>query len=368
MQMACISFRRDGQNKCKCLKDSLLCKVGLIQIAMKKEKPATIKEIARKLKISPSTVSRALNDHPSIGLVTTMRVKKMAEEMNYEPNQTAIFFKQRKTFTIGVVLPSLSEPFFSAAISEIENFANERKYTVIMGQSMDDAERELRILQTLKKHRVDGVLMSIGKNTNSFDFIKSMEESEIPVVFFDCVPNLNDIDRIECDLATGVYEAIDAFVSRGHQKIALINGPDTLLASEERKLAYIKGLRKNDIAFDDRYLVNTDLTEEGNEEAMNKLLTLSDRPSAILSFNDFVTLDVMKFARQRGVSLNSDIHFISFANYPLWKYMENPPMGSIEQFPDRQAKKAAEILFNRLENKEEYTPQQFIFKSRLILQ
>ena len=120
-------------------------------------KPTTIKEIARKLKISPSTVSRALNDHPSIGLVTTMRVKKMAEEMAYEPNQTAIFFKQRKTFTIGVILPKLSEPFFSEAISSIENVAEEKKYTVLLGQSLDNENRELNIIQTFKKHRVDGI-------------------------------------------------------------------------------------------------------------------------------------------------------------------------------------------------------------------
>src|SRR5690606_4558939 len=146
---------------------------------MKEGKPATIKEIAKRLKISPSTVSRALNDQPSIGLVTAMRVKEIAAELNYEPNQTAIFFKQRKTFTIGVVLPSLSEPFFSAAISEIENVASERNYTVIMGQSLDDASREMQILQTLKAHRVDGVLMSIGKNTRDYPFIELMKSAGI---------------------------------------------------------------------------------------------------------------------------------------------------------------------------------------------
>src|SRR5690606_13887802 len=150
---------------------------------MKEGKPATIKEMAKRLKISPSTGSRALNVHPSIGLVTTMRVKKVAEELNYEPNQTAIFFKPRKTFTLGVVLLSLSEPFFSAAISEIENVASEKNYTVIMGQSLDDAKRELRILQTLKTHRVDGVLMSIGKNTRDYPFIELLESAGIPMVF-----------------------------------------------------------------------------------------------------------------------------------------------------------------------------------------
>lgn len=137
----------------------------------KPNKPTTIKEIARKLRISPSTVSRALNDHPSIGLVTTMRVKKMAEELNYEPNQTAIFFKQRKTFTIGVILPKLSEPFFASAISSIESVAEEHKYTVLLGQSLDNSERELQIVHTFKKHRVDGILMSLGKNTTDLSFI-----------------------------------------------------------------------------------------------------------------------------------------------------------------------------------------------------
>ncbi len=335
---------------------------------MKEGKPTTIKEIAKKLKISPSTVSRALNDHPSIGLVTTMRVKNMAKELNYEPNQTAIFFKQRKTFTIGVVLPALSEPFFSAAISEIENVASAHQYTVIMGQTMDDPERELHILKTFKSHRVDGVLMSIGKNTRDFNFINTLQEAGIPIVFFDCVPAVPDLNKVECNLSTGMGEAIDAFVARGHHKIALINGPELLFASAERKSAFIKALKRNDIQFDEKYIVHTDLTAQSNEEAMNTLCALADRPSAVISFNDFVTLDVMKSARQRGLILNQDIHFISYANYPLWQYMENPPMGSIEQFPGDQGKKAAEILFAILNNKGEKLPaEHIIFESRLVL-
>ncbi|UPZ37028.1 LacI family transcriptional regulator [Sphingobacterium sp. PCS056] len=335
-------------------------------MSMQGDKPTTIKEIAKKLKISPSTVSRALNDHPSIGLVTTMRVKKVAEELNYEPNQTAIFFKQRKTFTIGVLLPSLSEPFFSSAISEIENVSNDRKYTVIMGQSLDDAEREERILKTFKSHRVDGVLMSVGKNTTNLEFLEKLENSGTPIVFFDCVPDIPKINKVESDLATGMNEAIDAFVARGHVKIALINGPQLLPASEERKNSFLSALKRNGLDYDEKYIVNTDLTTEGNEAAMEKLYALPERPTAVVSFNDFVTLDVMKAARNRGLVLNHDIHFISYANYPLWKYMENPPMGCIEQFPGNQAKKAAEILFEKINNAG-LAPQQIVFKSRLIM-
>ncbi|GGH05601.1 LacI family transcriptional regulator [Sphingobacterium alkalisoli] len=333
----------------------------------KPNKPATIKEIARKLKISPSTVSRALNDHPSIGLVTTMRVKKMAVELNYEPNQTAIFFKQRKTFTIGVILPTLSEPFFSLAISAIETVAEEHKYTVLLGQSLDNEARELQIINTFKKHRVDGILMSMGKNTTDLSFIEMLRASDIPIVFFDCVPELNDVDKVYSDLSSGMEEAIEAFVSRGHIRIALINGPDTLLASGERTEAFKSALKKFDVAIDEKYIVHTDLTEKGNEDAMEQLCSLAERPSAVVSFNDFVTLDVMKYARQRGIVLSQDMHFISYANYPLWKYIENPPIGSIEQYPDKQGGKAAEILFDILTSKEELVTEDIVFPSKLVL-
>ncbi len=331
-------------------------------------KPTTIKEIARKLKISPSTVSRALNDHPSIGLVTTMRVKKMAEEMAYEPNQTAIFFKQRKTFTIGVILSKLSEPFFSEAISVIEQVAEEKKYTVLLGQSLDDEQRELNIVQTFKKHRVDGILVSLGKNTGDTDFMSVLAKTEIPVVFFDCVPDLPNVHKVYCDLSSGMEEAISAFYERGHNKIALINGPESLLASKDRTTAYTKALAKFNIPFDSNYIVNTDLTEQGNEEAMEKLCSLADRPSAVVSFNDFVTLDLIRYAKLRGIVLNQDMYFISYANYPLWKYMDNPPMGSIEQYPEQQAQRAAEILFDCIDKKEYVeTPQEVVFHSKLVV-
>lgn len=332
-----------------------------------KKKPVTIKEIARKLRISPSTVSRALNDHPSIGLVTTMRVKKMAEELNYEPNQTAIFFKQRRTFTIGVVLPSLSEPFFSSAISEIEKVAADHGNTVLMGQSHDDPARELKILQTFKKHRVDGVLISLGKNTEDLSFVDLLNDAEIPVVFFDCVPKIEGVNKVYSDLSTGMRQAIEAFGTIGHKNIALINGPENLLASMERAEAYKKALESEKLDYNERYVVHTDLTEQGNIEAIDNLLALPERPSAIVSFNDFVTLDVMKYVRHKGLTQKKDVFFISYANYPLWKYMENPPMGSIEQYPDHQARKAAEILFKHIAAKENLQPETAVFESRLVL-
>ena len=335
----------------------------------KPNKPITIKEIARKLRISPSTVSRALNDHPSIGLVTTMRVKKLAEELNYEPNQTAIFFKQRKTFTIGVILPKLSEPFFASAISAIEEVAEGKKFTVLLGQSLDNPERELNIIKSFRTHRVDGILMSLGKNTTNLDFIESLHKYEIPIVFFDCVPEEVKVPKVYCDLSTGIQEAVQAFAERGHKQIALINGPETLNASTERTLYFKEALLENGLEFDDKYVVYSDLTEDSNYQSMEKLRALADRPSAILAFNDYVTFDIIKYAKEKGIYLGHDIQVISFANYALWKYMDNPPLASIEQYPAEQGAKAASILFELLDNKElESSISDHIFASKLVYQ
>src|SRR5690606_11512724 len=141
---------------------------------------------------------------------------------------------------------------------------------------------------------------------------------------------------------------------------------ERLPASIERRRAYIKGLKECSIPFHQEYIVHTDLTPEGNEAAILQLLALPNRPSAVVSFNDYVALDVMKAARQKGLTLNQDIHFISYANYPLWKYMENPPMASIEQFPGKQGRKAAELLFERIAARDEQPrPVKVVFKSSL---
>lgn len=331
-----------------------------------KNAPPTLKEIAKRLKLSTSTVSRALKDHPSIGLVTTMRVKKLAEELNYEPNNRAIFFKQQKTFTIGVVLPSLSESFFSTAISAIENKASEEDYTVILGQSLDDEKRQFRILETLRKHRVDGIIVSVAKNTSNFEFIETLDKAGIPIVFFDCVPDRDDVVRIVSDLKPGIMEAIDTFVSCGHHRIALINGPQTLLASRERLEGYKQGLKKKNIPFSEDYVFTSDLSEEDNKRVMIDLVALPDRPSAIICFSDYVALDTMKVAKEKGLNINQDVSFISFSNFPIWNHIENKPMASIEQFAGKQAEKAADILFDLINKDQSIEKKLTSYPSQLI--
>src|SRR5687768_1349556 len=140
------------------------------------QKPATIKEIAKRLNVSVSTVSRALHDHASIGTKTKLQVQKLARELNYEPNQAAISFKQGKTMTLGVILPNLREEYFSMAINGIEDAATKNSYTVLIGQSHDDVEREMKIVDTMRRHRVDGLIVSLASTTRSFGHFKELEK------------------------------------------------------------------------------------------------------------------------------------------------------------------------------------------------
>lgn len=327
------------------------------------EKPTTIKEIARRLNISFSTVSRALHNHANIGLSTKMRVQQMAKELNYEPNQSAVFFQAQKTFTIGVILPELSEAFFSTSINGIENTAEKNKYTVLLAQSHDNEEREKKIVETMKNHRVDGLIISISKNTTNYDHFTILKKYGIPVVFFDRIPKMDDIHYVACNMISGTIQAIKFLIKKGHRVIGMINGPEKLFASQERKEGYMQSMTKNRLKFDPSLVVNSDLTLESTQLAMEELLSSKRKPTAIVTFNDYVALDAIQYAIKRKRKINKDISFVSFANLPISSYSAYPPLASVEQYPYKQGQKATEILIELMnKNKEEDTKPNVYYK------
>ncbi|MBL7740234.1 MAG: LacI family DNA-binding transcriptional regulator [Chitinophagaceae bacterium] len=334
-----------------------------------KQKPVTIKEIAKRLNVSVSTVSRALHDHPSIGLAMRQQVKQLAEELNYEPNQAAISFKQGKTHTIGVILPNLGEEFFSIAINGIEDVAISNKYTVLIGQSHDDVEREKQITDTMRKHRVDGLIVSLSKNTVSYEHFDQLKQYSIPVVFFDRVPHTPDSYTVSCNLRDSSLKLVDWLVQKGHTRIGFIKGPDTMIPSQERLDGFFAGLKKNKIAVNESFVVQTDLSQKQTQDAMKKLLSLKERPDAVIAFNDYVALEAIRFTRSEGLKINTDIFFVSYANLPVTSYLDDPPIASVEQFPRQQAEKATHILFDLINGKnlKENGSRKVVLESKVIV-
>jgi LacI family transcriptional regulator len=331
-------------------------------------KPATLKEIAKRLNVSVSTVSRALHNHPSIGLHTKTKIKKLAQELNYEPNQAAISFKQGKTMTIGVILPNLGEEFFSMAINGIEDVATKNNYTVLIGQSHDETEREIKIVDTMRRQRVDGLIVSLAKTTRSFDHFEQVKKFKIPVVFFDRVPDLEDAYTVSCNLENSSVELVDWLVNCGHSQIGFIKGPDALIHSRQRLNGYYDGLKKHKLKVENSFVVTTDLTKLKTQEGMHKLLALKNRPTAVIAFNDYVALDAIKYTRSRGLKVNKDIFFVSYANLPITSYMDDPPIASVEQFPYQQAERATDILLQLIHSKglDENIPHKILLESKVV--
>lgn len=315
--------------------------------------PPTIKEIAKKLNISTSTVSRALHDHERINILTRIRVQKLARELDYEPNQKAIFFQQRKTFTIGVILPDLSEFYFSTAISAIENTSIKHKYSVLIGQSHDNEDREKHIVECVMNQRIDGLIISVAKSTKNYEHFDMLKRYGVPVVFFDRIPDLDDIHYVACNVETGTTQAVKFLLQNGHRTIGMLNGPEQLYSCRQRTDGYRKALEAHPLEFAPHLIASTDLTRESTEKAMAELMNLKKKPTALLCFNDNVALDATQYARRMKLRINKDISFVSFSNQPMINYSAFPPIASIEQFPYQQAQKATEVLLDLLSGREE---------------
>mgnify|MGYP001125755051 CR=1 FL=1 len=331
-------------------------------------KVPTIQEIARILNLSKSTVSRALRNHHSIGLRTTMRVQKLAKELNYEPDQTAISFKQRKTFSIGVIMPSF-ETYFCNAIYGIEDVAHARNFNVLIGQTREDYEREVKIMETMRKQRVDGIITSMSKNTPDIGHFLKCRQYNIPLVFLDRVPDVPDINSVWCSLYSSTLEAISLLISRGHKRIGLIEGPPTLHIRNERLKGYLDGHRSHKIPVHDHLITTTDLSAASTYAAMEKILSSRIKPTAIIAFNDYVSLDAMHYIKKIKKGSPS-ISFVSYSNLPSTEYMDHPPLASVEQFPYEQGKRATELLFRQIDgmSRPEMTPMEnLILESKLVI-
>lgn len=331
----------------------------------------TIKEIARIVGVSPSAVSRALHDHPSIGKDTREKIKQVAAELGYEPNQLAIYFQKRRTFTVGVIVAELAEEFFSKAISGIEDVALQHDYTVLIGQSHDDEQQERRVIETMKRHHVDGLIVSIAKHVKHYDHYQRLMQHRLPLVFFDCIPQMPQIWAVEADLVEGAMKAVRFLLRQGHRIIALINGPETLPASMQRLQGYRLAMEKNRLKYDPHLTLFTDLSPSGIAHALSELRDYKRKPTAILAFNDYVALELMHELKQQCAEISDNLAIVSFANLHINKYVAHPPIASLEQFPYEQGQKAMQLLIQAIQDKEQYneplSPRRITVSPRLVV-
>ena len=309
----------------------------------------TIKDIARKLNIAASTVSRALKDHPAISPATKKAVIELANELNYQPNALAFGLRKRRTNTIGVIVPEIVHNFFSSVISGTEDLAYARSFNVIVCQSNEEFGREVLNTRTLMQSRVDGLLVSVTKETASFDHFRQVQQKGIPVVFYDRIGEDIEASSVEVDDYDGAFKAVLHLIEQGCRTIVHLAAPEHLSISRERIRGYREALRVSGIPQKDNLLIPADNYESGYRE-VKRLIEKKVEFDAVFGVNDMTAIGAMKALKEAGMKIPEDVALIGFSDYPAITELLDPPLSSVFQPGYDMGLQAVEILLDMIEN------------------
>jgi LacI family transcriptional regulator len=330
-----------------------------------KKPQITIKDIARALNISPSTVSRALKNHPDISQDTKDTVNKYAKDFNYKPNTLALSLRMSKNNTIGVIVPEIVHYFFSSILSGIEQIANAEGYNVIICQSDENYEKEIRNTKALVATRVSGVLASLAKHTTNYDHFQEIIESDIPLVFFDRICIGINTDRVVVDDYAGAFAAVEYLIQTGCKRIAFYSSPFHLEISKNRKNGYMDALRKYGLPVDDSLIRVCDTREEAII-ITPEILDRPDRPDGFFAINDHCAAGILYATKLAKLKVPQDVAIMGFSDGELAKACD-PMLSTVEQHGYEMGKHAAKLLIDKIngETQGQYTNK--IVKTNLII-
>lgn len=319
----------------------------------------TIADIARKLSIAPATVSRALNGHPAISEKTRKLVEKTARKLQYRRNNIASSLRSGKSNLIGVIIPSAEINFFGSVVHGIEKLANEKGYNVLIYQSNESREQEKKGLETFVHARVDGILVSIAKDTTDYSHFLHIKEQGIPIVFFDRAKEELDFPSVVVDDFRGGYDATVALLTQGYKRIAHIPGPSHMDVFNNRLLGYQAALKAHGIPFDPQLVVEGYVSIESGQKATQQLMNLPEPPDAIFAVEDFTALGALKQLKAMGKRVPQDVGVVGFANELFGEHI-TPSLTTFDQQTVTMGREATGLLLQLLERDTQTVTQQKI--------
>jgi LacI family transcriptional regulator len=326
----------------------------------------TIKDLARELNISASTVSRALKDHPDISKETKRAVQELAQKLNYQPNAVALSLKQRRSNTIGVIIPEIVHYFFSSVISGIEDVAYEAGFNVIICQSNERYEREVANAKTLLSSRVDGVLVSISKHTTDYKHFKNFQNNEVPIVFYDRVVPDIIADQVIIDDFDAAYRATRHLIDSGRTRIAHLGGPMALLIGQNRKNGYLKALSEAGIPADENLILEADSFEKARMAIM-KLINQKIKFDGVFATNDLTAIGAMQTIQKKGYKIPDEIAIVGFSD-GRFSGITDPTLTSVDQHGYEMGTLATQMLLKRiLSEDDEYPAETKVLNADLIV-
>lgn len=319
----------------------------------------TIHDIAKALQIDSSTVSRALNDSPRVSKATKTRILAKAEELGYQRNMLASNLRKNKTNTIGVVVPRISRHFFSSAIQGIEERAYLAGYNVIICQSLEQLEREKKIVQGLVANRVDGLLISVSMETMNYDHLEVLKNSNIPLIFFDRHCDISGYSNVLIDDFKGGFDAAQHLISKGCKHIVHLSGPQELEIYKNRFEGYKAALKKNNLNFNKEYVISSRLMEQDGYISMQKLLNKNIPVDGVFAANDISAIGAMKYVKEQEIKIPESMAFVGFSNEPVSSVIE-PSLTTIDQSGLEIGKIATELILDHISKKDTVPQEQTI--------
>lgn len=307
----------------------------------------TIVDIARELGISPSTVSRALIDHPDVRNETKERVRRLANKLRYVPNPIAQSLKSNQTRTIGVIVPEIKHDFFSSAISGIEEVAYQQGYTIILCQSNESFEREVVHTNLLMHHRVAGLLVSISQNTVTGAHFRDLLKRKIPLVFFDRACEDVPASRVIIDDYKSAFDAVSFLACKGYKMIAHFAGPKELDICRKRRDGYFDAMKRAHLEIRDELVRYGGMHEDDGYASMGALIKEGVVPDAVFAVNDPVVIGAYQKIKESGLRIPHDVALIGFSNNRITSLVD-PPITTVNQPSFEMGKMAAQVLIEAI--------------------
>lgn len=326
----------------------------------------TLKDIARELEVSISTVSKALKNSEEIGRDTKEKVQAFAKLYNYKPNNIAISLKNKHTKNIGVIIPDIVHHFFTTVFRGIEKYANSRGYNVIICVSDESFDKEVINMEMLANGSIDGFIMSLSAETeekNDFNHLKEVTNQGIPLVLFDRVTDEIECDKVILNDREIAYKAVQKFIDAGKSNIGLVTTDGYFNVSKKRNEGYKNALRDNGLSLNEDMILTLPYHNQIEDSVIAEYF--SKTVDAVLCVNEVFAIRCMGVAQKMGKKIPEDISFIGFTNGMLSQYA-SPTLTSVAQHGDQMGEVAAKMLIDRVEMEYEDDDQEEIYHTQVI--
>ncbi|GGF10374.1 LacI family DNA-binding transcriptional regulator [Hymenobacter cavernae] len=330
-------------------------------------KKASITDIAKQLGLSVSTISRALNGHDDISEATKARVWELAKELNYQPNHLAAALRKGRSNMLGLIVPHINGYFFPSVMDGIEAVASKAGFNVMMCQSNEDVRREKKNIEALLNAQVEGILVSMSRTTHEFQHFEKVQQQGIPLVFFDRMPDLANVNAVILDDYQGAYQAVKHLVEQGCTRIAHFAGPQHMNTTRNRHLGYMDALRAHGLSVDEQlvyWLPNS--SHASGEAGMKELLKLPERPDAIFSSYDFPAAGAMMVLHEHNIRVPEDMAVAGFSNEPFTA-LTQPRLTSVDQRGEQMGESAVQLFLQMRKRTENFPAQRIVLKPKLLI-